>query len=224
MKIDIEPRDVIGKIDITYLKGNITNKIIKKYLALCEKYNFYGLCLPITKLFENKELFKNRSFEIITVIGFPFGYDFIDNKLTDIVYGKNLEIDEYDVVMNISKFLDNDYRIVLHELTKIRRLIKSKVMKVIIETCYLSEEQIIDAVKLLIDANVEYVKTSTGFGSYGAKLSDVALIKDKFGDTIKIKAAGGIKTYGQAVMFLKAGADRLGMSSVEDIIAQYERN
>ncbi|WP_188020308.1 deoxyribose-phosphate aldolase [Deferribacter autotrophicus] len=224
MKIYIEPRDVIEKIDITYLKGDITNEIIKKYIAYCERYNFYGLCLPISKLYENKELFSQRSFKTITVIGFPFGYDFMDNKSIEISYGKNIGIDEYDVVMNISKFLENDYKTVLQELTGIRKLIKNKIMKVIIETCYLSEKQIIDAVKLLIDANVDYVKTSTGFGSSGARLSDVALIKDKFGDKIKIKASGGIKTYEQAVLFLKAGADRLGMSNVEDIIVQYERN
>ncbi|BAI80544.1 deoxyribose-phosphate aldolase [Deferribacter desulfuricans SSM1] len=222
MKYDNFVQQVIEKIDITYLKADITKSIVNRYVELCETYNFYGLCIPIAQYIENKENILKINSKKVTVIGFPFGCDPIDFKLNQIAYIKDLGIDEYDVVMNVSKFLEGDYKYVKNELTKIREFINNKIMKVIIETCYLNQEQIIDVVNILIDVGVDYVKTSTGFGHSGAKLEDIELIKKNFDGKIKIKASGGIKTFEQAKSFIDAGADRLGMSNVDDILRRYE--
>ncbi|MGA1861612.1 deoxyribose-phosphate aldolase [Deferribacter thermophilus] len=222
MNINNKVKEVIEKIDITYLKADIITSIVHKYINLCKRYGFYGLCLPMEKIIENyKEIEKIQS-KIVTVIGFPFGYNNTDYKIKEIAYIKNFCIDEYDIVMNVSKFLEKDYKYVEEELTKIRKFTKNKTIKVIIEACYLNKRQILDAVSLLINCGIDFVKTSTGFGASGARLEDIELIKNAFGDKIMIKASGGIKTFEQAVMFINAGADRLGMSNVDDIIEKYE--
>ncbi|MCA1927587.1 MAG: deoxyribose-phosphate aldolase, partial [Calditerrivibrio sp.] len=156
--------------------------------------------------------------KITTVIGFPFGYDSIDFKKYQLEKSIFYGCDEFDIVFNIGKFIDKDYNYIYNELKSLINLTYNKITKIIIETCYLTKQQILDATQLVIDSGANFVKTSTGFGHSGAKEEDILLIKNKFHDRIMIKASGGIKDLNIAVKMLEAGADRLGISDVSFLI------
>ncbi|MEF3255682.1 MAG: deoxyribose-phosphate aldolase, partial [Deferribacterales bacterium] len=205
---------IIEKIDITYLKGDLTKDKLKHYIDTFKKYNFASLCIPIAYLNDIKEFNIDKDKKITTVIGFPFGYDNIDFKVFQLEKANFYGCDEYDFVFNISKFLDKDYKYIYNELKTARKLTFNKTLKIIVETCYLSKTEILDAVNIIIDTGCDYVKTSTGFAHAGAKIEDILLIKDKFRDKIKIKASGGIKDIKTAIAMIDAGADRLGISDV----------
>ncbi|RUM48292.1 MAG: deoxyribose-phosphate aldolase [Hydrogenothermus sp.] len=206
------------KIEHTNLKPDASKEDIKKTIDESIKYGFYGVCIPPCYVSYAKKLTKDTNIKIITVIGFPNGYNKIKTKLIEAMESYNDGADEIDIVWNISLFKSRQYEYVLEELKTIISYTKGITHKVIVETAYLTEEEKRKAVEIVIQSGAEYIKTSTGFALSGAKLGDVKLFKELSNGKIKIKASGGIRDFETALKFLEAGADKIGTSSGVKII------
>ena len=208
-------------IDHTLLKANAVEKDIKKLCKEAKEYEFFSVCVNPCFIKSCKKCLKGSNVKICTVIGFPLGANSTKVKLFEAKKAISDGVDEIDVVMNIGKFKDKKYSYVEKELRKIVDLCNKKVLvKVIIETCYLTREEILKACELVYGCGVDYVKTSTGYGSDGAKVEDVQAMKEICKDKLKIKASGGIKTLAQVEQFILAGAERIGTSSGVNIVKE----
>ena len=208
-------------IDHTLLKADATEKDIKKLCKEAKEHEFFSVCVNPCFVKYAKRNLKGSVVKVCTVIGFPLGANGIKVKLFEAKRAIADGADEIDVVMNIGKFKEKKYKYVEKELSKIVALCNKKVLvKVIIETCYLSREEILKACHLVYECGVDYVKTSTGFGTSGAQLDDVKAMKEICKDKLKIKASGGIKTLEQLEQFILAGAERIGTSNGVHIIKE----
>lgn len=200
-------------IDHTLLKADSTETHIK---ILCEeaiKHNFYAVCINSCYLPLAKKLLLDSNVKLATVVGFPLGAVSTKAKLEEAKYAMEAGADEVDMVINLGWFKSAKYSEVQNEIMALKNCLDNKVLKVIIETCYLSPDEIKYASKLVLKGKADFVKTSTGFGSRGASFYDIALIKEAVGDDIKIKASGGIKDRSTAEEFIQMGVSRLGTSS-----------
>ena len=205
--------DLNTYIDHTLLKPTATIEEIQSLCKEAIKYNFYAVCVNSSYIpLAEKEL-KDTGIKLAAVVGFPLGAMATKIKIAEAQYCIANGADEIDVVMNLGSFRSGKYDEVLNELVDLKQAIGDKVLKVIIETCYLSEEEIISASKLVMDSGADFVKTSTGFGSGGATFKDVELMKRTVGNATKIKASGGIKDRETALKYIEIGAARLGTSS-----------
>jgi deoxyribose-phosphate aldolase len=205
--------NISSYIDYTLLKTDATSEM---YGALCEeakKHNFYSVCVPPYMVRECRRLLEGSGVKIATVIAFPLGYASAAAKVFETENAVSEGADEIDAVINVSALKSGRFDYVLNELKEIRKAAGKCVLKIIIETCYLGKEEIVKAAALVAESGADYVKTSTGFGPYGARIEDVELIRQTVPAGVGIKASGGIKTYGQAKAFIKAGASRIGTSS-----------
>jgi len=180
-----------------------------------------GVCVPPFWVKRAQREIGNDNIQLVTVAGFPLGYSMTETKLDEIKRAIDNGADEIDVVWNISSF-KTGLPWTKIEIAKCSKLIHDhqKILKVIIETAYLSDEEITEASKLCADAGADYVKTSTGFAPTGANVEHIKIMRRAVPATIGIKASGGIKTYEQAVQLIEAGADRLGTSSGKTIVTQ----
>lgn len=207
-------------VEQTNLKPTITANDIDLLVQQADENKFFGICVPPFWVKKASREIGKRDIQLVTVIGFPLGYNMTEAKITEIELAIRDGADELDLVMNVSSFKTgmNWTKI---ELAKCSKLIHDeyKLMKVIIETAYLSKEEIEHACHLCADAGVDFVKTSTGFAGEGAKVEDIALMRKVLPSNVGIKASGGIKTYQQAVELINAGADRIGTSSGVEIVA-----
>jgi deoxyribose-phosphate aldolase len=202
-------------IEHTNLKPDATHQDI---IRLCEEaveHKFYGVCVSPYHVQLAKKTIKKAPVKIITVVGFPFGYNTVASKVEETKKAIIGGADEIDVVMNIAAFKSGDDATVLNDLQAVIMAchLQNKVAKVIIETALLSKAEIEKACRLCVDSEADFVKTSTGFASSGAKLEDIELMRKILPAKIKIKAAGGIKDHETAVAMLNAGAARLGTSA-----------
>jgi deoxyribose-phosphate aldolase len=200
-------------IDHTLLKADSTETHIK---ILCEeaiKHNFYAVCINSCYLPLAKKLLLDSHVKLATVVGFPLGAVSTKAKLEEAKYAMEEGADEVDMVINLGWFKSAKYSEVQNEIMALKNCLDNKVLKVIIETCYLSPDEIKYASTLVLKGKADFVKTSTGFGSRGASFNDIALIKEAVGDVIKIKASGGIKDRPTAEEFIQMGVSRLGTSS-----------
>jgi len=210
-------------IDHTLLKANASKEEI---IELCEqaiKWNFYSVCINPFWINTVKELLKGTNVKIATVVGFPLGANMTSTKLTEAKYAIQHGVHEIDMVMNISMFKEKHYQFVLGEINKIKDIVDNRILKVIVETSYLDEDEKNDICKLLIDSNADFIKTSTGFSDKGAEIKDIELfasIIKKNNSDLKIKASGGIRTYEKAIAMINAGANRLGTSSSVKIMEE----
>lgn len=201
-------------IDHTLLKADATEKDIKKLCKEAKEHEFFSVCVNPGFVKYAKKSLKGSNVKVCTVIGFPLGANSTKVKLFEAKRAIADGADEIDVVMNIGKFRERKYNYVGKELAKIVDLCNKKVLvKVIIETCYLTREEILSACKLVYECGVDYVKTSTGYGTKGADVEDVRAMKEICKDKLKIKASGGIKNLEQVEQFILAGAERIGTSS-----------
>ena len=187
-------------IDHTNLKMTSTTKDIKKLCEEAKKYKFASVCIHPCYVELAHNLLKDTDIDICTVIGFPLGM----NKTI---------VTEIDMVMNVGAFKDKDYDYVKQEIENVRDAIDGKVLKVIIETSLLTDEEIIKATEICNETFVNFIKTSTGFGKRGASVHDIELINEHKSEVLEIKASGGIKTEAQAHELITAGATRIGTSS-----------
>lgn len=201
-------------IDHTLLKATATPGDIKQLCDEALHYGFYAVCVNSTYLPLTSEILVNSSVKKAAVVGFPLGTAATSVKLAESEFCLGHGADELDMVMNIGRFKSGDFTTVREEISKIKSLMENhQELKVIIETCYLTKEEIQTASKLVLDAGGDFVKTSTGFGTGGATLEDVALIKEIVGTRCKIKASGGIRDRKTALQYLELGVHRIGASS-----------
>ncbi len=202
-------------IEHTNLKPDATHQDI---IRLCEEaveHKFYGVCVSPYYVQLAKKTIKKAPVKIITVVGFPFGYNTVASKVEETKKAIIGGADEVDVVMNIAAFKSGDDATVLNDLQAVIMAchLQNKLAKVIIETALLSNAEIEKACRLCVDSEADFVKTSTGFASSGAKLEDIELMRKILPAKVKIKAAGGIKDHETAVAMVNAGATRLGTSA-----------
>ncbi|MCX2718943.1 deoxyribose-phosphate aldolase [Lentiprolixibacter aurantiacus] len=201
-------------IDHTLLKATATPSDIE---SLCEEalyYGFYAVCVNSTYLPLAREVLDGSQVRKAAVIGFPLGATATPIKLAEAEYCLSNGADELDMVINIGRFKSGHYSAVREEISKIKSLMgNGQELKVIIETCYLSEEEIQTASRLVVEAGGDFVKTSTGFGSRGASPEDISLIREIVGNRCKIKASGGIRDRKTALMYIEQGVHRIGASA-----------
>ena len=190
---------------------------IKEILDDGMKYETASACIPPSFVKRAKEYVK-ESLPICTVIGFPNGYNTTAVKVFETEEAVKNGADEIDIVINMGDLKDKKYDIILNEIKDIHKACKGKILKVIIETCLLTEDEKIKMCEIVTESGAEYIKTSTGFSTSGATLEDVFLMKKYVGKNVKIKAAGGISSFEDAEKFIEAGADRLGTSRLVKII------
>ena len=200
-------------IDHTLLKATATKDEIIKLCEEAKKYNFYAVCVNGSYVPLVKEELKGSNVKIAAVIGFPLGAMGTKAKVFEAEQAVKDGADEIDMVIQIGKLLDGEFDYVENDIREIKQAIGNNVLKVIIETCYLNDDQKRKACELSLKAKADYVKTSTGFGTGGATYDDVKLMKDIVKNDAKVKASGGVKDFETAEKYIELGASRLGTSS-----------
>jgi len=205
--------DVNKCIEHTNLKAFTTKKDVEKLCHEAIKYNFASVCVNPYYVTLANELLIRSNVNVCTVIGFPLGQNTIEVKAYEAKTAIDNGADEIDMVINIAALKDKYYDYVKEEIKLIKEEAKEKVLKVIIETCYLTEEEIVIMTKICNELEVDFIKTSTGFGSDGAKKEDIKLINKYKNEKLQIKASGGIKTREQVIDFINNGVTRIGTSN-----------
>ena len=209
--------ELYAHVDHTQLKAFATWEDIKKLCDEAVKYKTASVCVPPCYIKRIHDTYGDR-INICTVIGFPLGYSVTRAKVTEAVCAIEDGALEVDMVININDAKNGDFDKILNEIKEIKSACGDHILKVIIETCYLSDEEKIRLCKVVTEAGADYIKTSTGFGTGGATFEDVKLFKENIGPDVKIKAAGGIRTRDDMERFMELGADRLGTSSAISIL------
>ena len=209
-------REILNHCDHTLLAQTATWEEIKAILDDGIKYHVASCCSPPSFVKRAKEYVGDK-LSICTVIGFPNGYNTADVKLFETEQALKEGADEIDMVVNIGDVKEHNFEKVTDEIRLLKNACGKKVLKVIIETCLLTDEEKIAMCKAVTDAHADYIKTSTGFSKAGATFEDVKLFKKHVGKDVKIKAAGGIASLDDAEKFLSLGADRLGTSRIVKI-------
>lgn len=210
--------DLSSYIDDTNLNKTAT---VDDIIKLCEEaklYHFASVCVPPYYVKACSEYLKDSTVPVCTVIGFPNGYSTKEVKQYEAIDAINNGAKEIDMVININALKNKDYDYVKDEIEMIRDSIDGHILKVIIETCLLTEEEIIKMTEICNETFVHYIKTSTGFDKEGAKVSDIKLINKHKSEVLEIKASGGIKCEKDAIKLVEAGATRLGTSHALDIM------
>lgn len=203
--------EILKKVDHTLLKQTSTWEDIKKLCDDAIKCNTASVCIPPCFVKQAKEYVGDKM-KICTVIGFPNGYNITKVKMYETEQAVEDGADEIDMVINVGKLKEKNYDYILNEINGIKSKCNGRILKVIIETCLLTEEEKIKMCEIVSQSDADYIKTSTGFSTGGATLEDIELFKKHMKNGKKIKAAGGIKNFDDAEEFVKAGADRLGTS------------
>jgi deoxyribose-phosphate aldolase len=218
--------NIASYIDHTFLKPTATLSDIQKTCEEALQYRFAAVCIPPLFVKEAKRLTHQSGVKVATVIGFPFGYSAIEAKVAETVLAIVDGADELDMVINISALKNNDWQFLAYELNTILPIIhnKQKIIKVIIESGVLTNDEIIQCCTLYGAAGVDFVKTSTGYAEKSATVETVALMKKNLSDSIKIKASGGIRSYEFAKQLIDAGASRLGCSASVAIVNGEKNN
>ena len=200
-------------IEHTALHATINDAEIEKLISEAKENEFLGVCVPPFWVKKAKREIGKSPLKLVTVIGFPLGYQMSQSKETEMLQAIKDGADELDLVLNISAYKSGMMWPKI-EIAKFSKLCheQGKLLKVIIETAYLSNEEIIDLCKICADAGADFVKTSTGFASAGAKVEHIQLMRSNLPDSVGIKASGGIKTKQEAEAMINAGADRIGTS------------
>lgn len=217
----MEIKSILAKVDHTVLGQASTWSDIK---ALCDdgiKYGCASVCIPPSYVKQAKE-YVGESLKICTVIGFPNGYNTTAVKCFETEEAVKNGADEIDMVINIGMLRDKRYDDVLNEIKEIRKSCEGKLLKVIIETCLLTEDEKIKMCEIISASGADYIKTSTGFSTGGATPEDIKLFAQNVAPHLKIKAAGGISSIDDAENFIRLGADRLGTSRIVKIVKNEE--
>ena len=211
--------DVLKIVDHTLLAQTATWAQIKEILDDAMKYGTASACIPAAYVKQAAEYVQGR-LPICTVIGFPNGYSTTETKVFEARNAIENGANEIDMVINVGFLKDGRYEEVEEEIRKIHEACDGKILKVIIETCLLTDEEKIKMCELVTKAGAEFIKTSTGFSTAGATFADVKLMKEHVGEGVKVKAAGGISSFDDAEEFMRLGADRLGTSRLVKIMKQ----
>lgn len=214
----MEKLDLLKYVDHTQLKAVSTWADIQKLCEEAMKYETASVCIPPSYVKKVADTYGD-AINICTVIGFPLGYMTTETKVFEakdaIANGAN----EIDMVINIGELKDGNFDAVKAEIATLKEAVGEHILKVIIETCYLTEEEKIKMCEIVTEAGADYIKTSTGFGTGGATMEDILLFKENIGPNVKMKAAGGVKSAKDLQNFIEAGCSRIGTSSAVAIIA-----
>lgn len=217
----MDQKDIFGKVDHTLLLQGATWEEIRQ---ICEDAMAYGtasVCIPPSYVKQAHEYMGDRM-TVCTVIGFPNGYNTTAVKEFEVKDAVAAGAEEIDMVINIGWVKDGRYDLVEEEIRTLKKACGDKILKVIIETCLLTEGEKIQMCETVTKAGADYIKTSTGFSTAGATFEDVALFAAHVGENVKIKAAGGISSFDDAREFIRLGADRLGTSRIVKLAKQEE--
>jgi deoxyribose-phosphate aldolase len=214
---DDKKKQILNRVDHTLLKPVATWEQIQTLCKEAVKYKTATVCIPASYVKRVSETF-GKELMVCTVIGFPLGYDTTEVKVFEAQNAIRNGATEIDMVINIGDVKNGDFDSVEKELTALRNATEGKILKVIIETCYLDREEKIKLSQLVTKAGADFIKTSTGFGTGGATLEDVVLLRANIGKNVRIKAAGGMRTAEDHEAFFDAGADRLGSSSAIKVL------
>lgn len=210
-------QELYSHVDHTLLKAFATWEDIVKLCDEAIKYGTASVCVPPSYISRIHNAYGDK-INICTVIGFPLGYSVLEAKVAEAKKAVEDGAGEIDMVINIGDVKNGEYDKIEQEIVQIKEACAGKILKVIIETCYLTEEEKINLCGCVTRAKADYIKTSTGFGTGGATYDDVKLFAENVGPDVKIKAAGGIRTREDMEEFLRLGADRLGTSSAISIL------
>lgn len=211
-------------IDHTNLKAYATKKDIEQLCDEAIKHRFASVCVNPYYVSLAHELLIRTNISVCTVIGFPLGQNTISAKEFEAINAVQEGADEIDMVINIAAIKDGNYDYIKEEIETIRDSIEGKTLKIIIETCYLTKEEIVKMTEICNQTFVNFIKTSTGFGTSGAQIDDVSLMNEHKMDFLEIKASGGIKTFEDACKFIEAGATRIGTSNGASIMKEANQN
>lgn len=206
----MEKEVLYGYVDHTALKAFTTWEDIDKLCREALQYKMASVCIPSCYIRRAHQVYPDLT--ICTVVGFPLGNANTAAKVAETQQALLDGATEIDMVINIADVKNGDYDNVTQEISQLKSVCGDKILKVIIETCYLTEEEKIAMCKSVTEAKADFIKTSTGFGTGGATLEDVMLMKAHVGAAVKIKAAGGVRTQSDMEAFIQAGADRIGTS------------
>lgn len=215
-KVSIPPEESLARyIDHTMLRPDTTQAMVAQLCQEAADHQFAAVCVPPCFVKQAVAALQDTGVQVATVVGFPLGYQLAKVKFFEAHQALSEGATEIDVVMNLAAFKSGKYEEVISELQELSTLchFKQSILKVIIETALLSPEEILQACRICEEAEADYVKTSTGFASGGARVEDILLMRATLPEYIKIKASGGIKTREAALALVKAGADRIGTSS-----------
>lgn len=211
--------ELLHYVDHTQLKAYALWTDIEKLCEEAIKYQTASVCIPPCYIARVHEKYKDK-INICTVVGFPLGYSVKEAKVAEAKKALTDGAAEIDMVVNITDVKNGDYDKVEKEIAALKGAVGDKILKVIIETCYLTEDEKIAMCKAVTNAGADYIKTSTGFGTGGATMEDVELFKKYIGPGVKIKAAGGVRTVDDLQAFIDAGCSRVGTSSAVKLVTE----
>ncbi|MGN0690351.1 MAG: deoxyribose-phosphate aldolase [Oscillospiraceae bacterium] len=214
----MEAKEILKKIDHTALAATATTEDIKKLCDEAVRYGTASVCIPPSYIKWARENFKDLN--LCTVIGFPLGYNATAVKVFETEQAVKDGADEIDMVVNLGFVKDKKFREVTEEISAVKKACQGKILKVIIETCYLDEDEKKELCRCVTNAGADFIKTSTGFGTKGAEISDIALFKENIGENVKIKAAGGIRTKEDMEKYIEAGCERIGTSKASILFSE----
>ncbi len=218
----MKKQQLASMFDHTILKATATPKEVEKICEEALKIGAASVCVNPVNVKQVAKLLSDSSVKVCTVVGFPLGANTPAVKAFETRDAIAHGADEIDMVINIGALISGDVDAVYKDIHSVVKAAEDTVVKVIIETCYLNDEQKEIACKLAQKAGADFVKTSTGFGAAGATSEDIALMRGTVGVTMQVKASGGIRNYESAIAMINAGADRLGVSASLDILANAE--
>ena len=205
-------------IDHTILKATASSADVQKLCEEAIEHEFYTVCVNGCYVADAKHLLQGTDVKVAAVVGFPLGAMTTASKVFEAKEAIENGASEIDMVINVAKLKDGEFDYVENEIRLIKEAIGDNVLKVIIETCYLTDEEKVKACELSLVAKADFVKTSTGFGTGGATYEDVKLMKSVVGDNAKVKASGGVRDKETAQKYVDLGAERLGTSSGIEIV------
>ena len=211
--------DLAKYIDHTLLKPDATRAQIETLCAEAAEHNFATVCVNGSRVELAYSLLEESDVQVATVVGFPLGAMEADVKRYETEAAIDAGAGEIDMVMNVGRFKDGDLDFVVREIRDVVEAADDRVVKVILETCLLTDDEIVQACKLVVQSQAHFVKTSTGFGSAGATIEHVKLMRETVGQFAGVKAAGGIRNAADAHAMIEAGATRLGTSGGVAIVS-----
>ena len=203
--------EMLSKVDHTQLKAFATWEDIVKLCEEAMEFHTASVCIPPAYVKRVHDKYGDK-INICTVVGFPLGYSVTAAKVAEVEQALREGCNEIDMVINVSDVKNGDYDKVEEEIRTLKKACGDHILKVIIETCYLTEAEKTQLCKVVTRAGADFIKTSTGFGTGGATISDVKLFKENIGPNVKIKAAGGVSTVEDLKAFIELGCDRIGTS------------
>lgn len=209
-------------IDHTLLKPEATKEMIENLCREAKEYDFKSVCVNPYWVSTAYEELRDSDVLVCTVVGFPLGATTKETKFFETDFAVQEGADEIDMVINVGALKSKQYDVVLEDIKSVVQAANGRTVKVIIETCLLTDEEKVKACELSMEAGANFVKTSTGFSTAGAKVEDVELMKSIVGDNLEVKASGGIRDLDTALKMIEAGATRLGVSAGVQIVKEYQ--